>query len=279
MECFIRKQRYTGPIQAVVLDWAGTAVDYGCVGPAAVFVDVFADRGVAVSINDARRFMGLAKIDHIRQMCNLPSVSSAWKDTHGKFPGEDDVLALYDRTAELMVNTIHSHSDLIPGLLEAIATMRDSGIKIGTSTGYVKEMMEVLVPLARKKGYTPDAIVCSSDVPAGRPYPWMCYRNAILLETYPMEAMIKIGDTRTDIEEGLNAGMWTVGITKTGNELGLTEAEVAALDSRTLSRKLSSIESRFREAGAHYVIEQIGDVIPVVQDINERLANRETPLT
>lgn len=278
MDIFIRKTAYRGPVQAVVLDWAGTAVDYGCVGPAAVFVDVFADRDVAVTVEDARRFMGLAKKDHIRGMCELPAISKAWQERHGRLPDETDVDALYDRTAELMVNTIGNHSDIIPGVIDTMADLRAMDIKIGSSTGYVKKMMDVLVPLAREKGYHPDAIVCSSDVPAGRPYPWMCYQNAILLQTYPMEAMVKIGDTVTDIEEGLNAGMWTVGITKTGNEMGLTRAEVNALDPGDLKGRIAAIESRYREAGAHYILEQTADIMPVIQEINQRLSSGETPL-
>ena len=56
---------YCGPVQAIVLDWAGTAVGYGCMGPAAVFVEVFETLGIQVDNRQARRFMGLAKKDHI----------------------------------------------------------------------------------------------------------------------------------------------------------------------------------------------------------------------
>ena len=152
------------------------------------------------------------------------------------------------------------------------------GIKIGSCTGYVQEMMDVLVPSAREKGYAPDAAFCSSDTPAGRPYPWMCYLNAIALGVYPMEAMVKIGDTVADIEEGLNAGMWTVGIVKTGNEMGLTEADLNALDPAELDARVGEIRDRFEAAGAHYILDRTAEVIPVIEDINRRLAAGEQPL-
>jgi phosphonoacetaldehyde hydrolase len=277
MDIFIKKTAYTGPVQSVILDWAGTAVDHGCLGPVAVFVDVFADAGISVSIDQARQFMGIAKKDHIRSMCRLPSVGAAWKKQYGHLPDENDVDTLYDNTARRMVNTIGNHSDPIDGVVETMEKLRAMDIKIGSSTGYVKEMMDVLVPIARGKGYHPDAIVCSSDVPAGRPYPWMCYLNAMKLNTYPMEAMVKIGDTVADIEEGLNAGMWTIGITRTGNEMGLTQDQVAALDPGDMATRLGVIEARFKASGVHYVVEQTADILPVISEINEKLSDGELP--
>jgi len=64
-------------------------------------------------------------------------------------------------------------------------------------------MMEVLAPKAKENGYEPDCIVCPDEVPAGRPFPWMCYENAIRLGAYPMQAIVKVGDTLPDIERRL----------------------------------------------------------------------------
>jgi phosphonoacetaldehyde hydrolase len=138
-------------------------------------------------------------------------------------------------------------------------------------------MMEVLVPAARQRGYAPDVTVCASDVPAGRPSPFMCYLNALKLAVYPFEAMIKIGDTIADIQEGLNAGMWTIGLTQSGNELGLTEKDALALPEDDLNRRLVAIEDRYRESGAHYVARGIWEVMPIIEAIQERLARGERP--
>ena len=276
---FIRNTPYTDGVTAVVLDWAGTAVDHGCMGPAAVFADVFEAAGVPVSMADARRFMGLAKKEHIRSMCALPTVAEAWKSVHGRLPDASDVDRLYEDTFVRMVDSIGKHADPIPGIVEMARALRDRGIKIGSCTGYVTEMMAVLVPRAREQGYHPDAVFCSSDAPAGRPFPWMCYLNAVALQTYPMESMVKVGDTVTDIEEGLNAGMWTVGITRTGNEMGLTLADLNALDPGERSRRIQAIDDRFKAAGAHYTLETAADLLPVIDQINQRLARGEQPLS
>ncbi len=276
-DIFIRNKRYTGRVQAVVLDWAGTAVDYGSIGPVAVFMEVFKRRGVLATVAEARKFMGLMKKDHIRGMCSLDSLNNRWIEVHGKKPDENDVEAMYLETEKLMVKAIADHSDPIPGLLDAVSTLRRQNIKIGTSTGYTAPMMAVLVPEAARKGYRPDAAVCSSDVPAGRPYPWMCYKNAIDLQTYPMEAMVKTGDTLSDIQEGLNAGMWTVGVSKTGNELGLSREEVEKLSPEALSEMLASVERRFIDAGAHYIIGGIWDLPRAIESVSERLSRGMLP--
>ena len=278
MSVCIPSTPYDGSVKAVVLDWAGTAVDYGCMGPAAVFVDVFDTFGITVSITNARRFMGLEKKQHIRSMCRLPEVTSQWEKKFGRVPDENEVAAIYNVTEPMMVDTIARHADPIPGLLAFVNGMRQRRVKIGSCTGYTAPMMDVLVPAAAKKGYAPDAVVCSSDVPAGRPFPWMCYQNAINLQVFPFESMIKIGDTISDIQEGRNAGMWTIGLTQSGNELGLPEDLVDALAPDDLKNRLTAIGARFREAGAHYIVKGIWECLEVVDDIDRRLGQGDHPL-
>lgn len=270
-------RRYTGPVQAVILDWAGTAVDYGCLGPAQVFVAVFAAQSVRVSIDEARRFMGLEKREHIRRMCQDAAIAARWVKVHGRPPDEDDIERLYGETAPRMAAAAAARAKPIPGLLDVVAEWRRQGIKIGSTTGYPQSIVAALVPAAAAHGYRPDVVVCASEVPAGRPYPWMCYLNALRLQVYPMAAMVKIGDTVPDILEGLNAGMWSVGVTCSGNEVGLDEDEIAGMDPGVRDARLEPIRKRFREAGAHYVIDGIWAAGQVVAEINRRLAQGEAP--
>lgn len=277
MDLFIRNKAYRGPVQAVVLDWAGTAVDYGSVGPTSVFREAFEAFGVAVNMEEVRAFMGLKKIDHVRAMTGLDSVRTKWKRVHGRDPQEADVQAIYQKTEPLMLECIGRHGELIPGLLEFAAALRGRGVKIGSSTGYTRAMMDILIPVAAAQGFTPDAVFCSTDVPAGRPFPWMCYANAIALQVYPLEALVKIGDTVADVQEGLNAGMWTIGLTLSGNELGLPRSEAEALDPEELSRRHEAIDAGFRAAGCHYTARGVWEVLPVIVDIESRLARGERP--
>lgn len=268
---------YTGPLKAVVLDWAGTTVDYGSCAPAGVFVEVFRRRGVDVTIEEARAPMGAGKRDHIAAMAAMEPVAARWQAKHGRAVTDDDIDSMYQEFARLQLACIADYADLIPGTLDAVADFRRRGLKIGTTTGYTREMMDVLVPEAEARGFHPDSIVCVSDVPAGRPAPWMCYLNAINLQVYPLEACVKVGDTIADIDEGLNAGTWTVGVAKTGNEIGLPEDEVAALQPDDLASRLKAAYDRMHAAGAHYVVDGIGDVPALLDEIGERLARGERP--
>ena len=132
MSSYIRKTAYTGPVQGVVLDWAGTAVDFGCIGPVAVFRESFQLFDIEVSVAEVRQFMGLMKKDHIRSLCRLPAVSAKWKKKFGQLPDETDVEALYAETEPMMVSAITRYCDPIPGLLETVEELRKNGIRIGS---------------------------------------------------------------------------------------------------------------------------------------------------
>lgn len=277
MDIFIRNTVYTGPVKAVVLDWAGTAVDFGCMGPVAVFQEVFAHRGVKVTVHEARAPMGLMKKDHVRALCHMPAVAARWREVFGRDPDETDVDAMYAETEPLMVEMIARHAEPVPGLLETVAAFRDMGLKIGSTTGYTRPMMEVLMPLARERGYAPDFMVCPTDAPAGRPYPFMCWQNAVALAVYPLEAVVKIGDTVSDVHEGLNAGMWTVGLTESGNEMGVSESELEAMDPVKRRERREIAENRLVTAGAHFLAAGIGDCPAIIEEINSRLACGDRP--
>ncbi len=274
---FIYQRTYRGPVQAVILDWAGTTMDYGCCAPAVVFIEVYKRQGVEISMEEARQPMGAHKLTHIRAISRIPAVARRWQEKHGRPCTDDDAQAMFEQFVPLQLACLAQYADLIPGTLDVVAELRRQGIKIGSTTGYTGEMMELLLSEAARRGYQPDATVCATDVPAGRPEPWMCLQNARELGVYPMEACVKIGDTLPDVEEGLNAGMWTIGLAKSGNEVGVNEEDVAALPADELQARLDRAYSRMAGAGAHYVVDSIADVLPLIEQIGGRLANGERP--
>jgi phosphonoacetaldehyde hydrolase len=274
---FVFHRSYRGPLKAIILDWAGTTLDYGCMAPAVVFVEVYKRKKVPITIEQAREPMGAHKKVHIRMISQMASVQKLWEEVHGHRPTEEDVESMFEDFVPLQLACLADYAKLIPGTLEAVSDFRRRGLKIGSTTGYTTEMMEVLLAEARKRGYQPDSSVCAAQVPAGRPYPWMCLQNAINLQVYPMEAFIKVGDTLPDISEGLNAGMWTVGLAKSGNEMGLTEQEINALPKDTREARLARAYQRMQQAGAHYVVDTIADVPSLLDEVNARLARGDRP--
>jgi phosphonoacetaldehyde hydrolase len=268
---------YRGPVKAVILGWGGTVVDYGSCAPAAALIHTFARRGVTVTMAQVRQFMGLMEWEQLRGLAELLPIAEQWPTAQGHPFSDADQEMMFSEYLRRQLTEIHHYADLIPGTLETVAKFREHGLKIGSTTGYSREVMNRLTAEARKRGYRPDYWISATDVPAGRPYPWMVYENAIQLQVFPLESVVKIGDTVPDIAEGLNAGMWTVGVAQTGNELGLTAHEVAALPPDVLRVKLTPIYQRLYAAGAHYVVDGIWDCVAVIDDISARLERGEQP--
>lgn len=274
---FVYQRSYRGPLKAVILDWAGTTIDFGSFAPVAVFLHLFERQGISTSKEDARSGMGLMKKDHLRLILNRPTVAQAWQQIKGSLPGEADVERLFAEFSALQGQILRQYTIPIRGLAETLADLRHRKLKIGSTTGYLRGMMEIILPEAQKQGYAPDALVCPDEVPAGRPYPWMIYQNFTQLQVYPAEAVAKVGDTIPDIEEGLNAGLWTVGLALSGNLLGLTEEEMVALPAGELATRRAAIRKQLYQSGAHYVIDGIWELPPVLDDIQSRLGRGERP--
>lgn len=264
-------------IQAVVFDWAGTMVDYGCFAPLNVFMEVFRKREIAITIEEARAPMGLLKRDHIREILRMERVASLWRERYGQLPQESDIDALYADFEPMMLAVVHQYAEPIPGALALVDRLRQMDIRIGSTTGYTAEMMAIVTVETKKRGYAPDHLVTPNDVPAGRPYPWMMYENAAALNVFPMYNVIKVGDTVNDVQEGVNAGAWTIGVVKGGSELGMSEDEVAICPPDKLQERMDLVAAKFRQEGAHYVIDSIGELDILIPVINQRLQRGERP--
>ncbi|VVO44559.1 phosphonoacetaldehyde hydrolase [Pseudomonas fluorescens] len=264
-------------LQAVVLDWAGTVVDFGSFAPTQIFVEAFGEFGVAVSLEEARGPMGMGKWDHIRTLCNQPQIAERYRAVFDRLPTDDDVTALYERFMPLQIEKIALHSALIPGALDAIHALRGKGLKIGSCSGYPAVVMEKVVELARQNGYIADHVVATDEVPNGRPYPAQALANVIALGISDVAACVKVDDTWPGILEGRSAGMWTVALTCSGNALGLTFDQYKALSKDQLNQERVRIAQMFEGSRPHYLIDTITDLPTVIDDINQRLARGEVP--
>jgi len=271
------RKNYAGKLKGVIFDWAGTTVDYGCFAPTGVFIEVFRQKGIDITIAEARGPMGMHKRDHIRALTQNPRIAALWRAEHKRESTENDVDDMFTKFIPLQMAVIEEHSAIIPELPEAIALLRSMDMKIGSTTGYNNEMMEILTAAAARQGYVADSVVCATDVPAGRPAPWMAFKNAENLNIFPMQALVKIGDTISDIEEGINTGMWSVGVIDSSNEMGLTLNEITMLDKAELEKRRKKVREDYLEAGADYVIDSLAELKALIEKINLRLACGERP--
>lgn len=247
-------------VKLVILDWAGTAVDFGSCAPAGAFVEAFADAGVTVSVAEARAPMGLHKKDHLREMLRQPSLAYRWYATIGRHWSERDIEYLYSLVTPMQVKAAAERAEPVPGLLEAVAALRAKGIIIGASTGYFREAAEAVAKGAAAYGYVPDFNVCADDVPAGRPEPWMIFRVMEALRVYPPSSVVKVGDTLVDIEDGLNAGVWSVGVVDSSNLMGLTGEEFRALSDSERDERRAKVREAYRAAGAHAAVDTLAEL-------------------
>jgi phosphonoacetaldehyde hydrolase len=267
----------TDRLKAVVFDWAGTVVDHGSRAPMGVFVRAFAEFGVAITVDEARGPMGMAKRDHVAAVMALPRVSAAWEAAHGRAPTVGDVDAVYAVFVPMNVAVVADHADMIEGAVETVAALRARGLKIGSTTGYTREIMARLLPIAAAAGYAPDSLVCAGDLSAGRPTPLMMFRAFIDLGVWPAWTVVKVDDTGVGVAEGLNAGCWTVGVALTGNVFGLSPEETAALPPVAFAARRDAAYGALTRAGAHFVIDTVADLPPVIDEIEGALARGERP--
>ncbi len=259
-------------IQAIILDWAGTTVDFGSLAPVAALQCVFEREGVPITAAEAREHMGTLKKDQIRSICSGDRVANAWRERFGAPPSESDVENLFREFLPKQKAILEQFSSPIPGVVETVGEWRRAGLKLGSTTGYTRELLDVVARAAADRGYAPDASVTPDEVGGGRPLPFMCYRNAILLGVFPLWKCVKIGDTQADIAEGLNAGMWTIGITATGNQVGLSQSEWENLSFEEKSRLERAAARKLIDAGAHFTAPSFSDCTRLLAEIERRIA-------
>lgn len=265
------------PIRAVIFDWAGTMVDFGCRAPVLALQAVFAKAGVEITEAEARRDMGRAKRDHIRALLAAPRVGEAWRLRHGQVAGEHDVDRLHDAVEPRMRAAARDCAALIPGAASLAADLRARGVRIGSTTGYTRPMMADILPLAAEQGYSPDVVVCAGETHEGRPSPLMMWKALVDLGAWPSRACVKVDDAVVGIAEGLEAGAWTIGLSASGNGVGLSLEALDDLPAEDRAARVAASAQALANAGAHYVVETVAELAPALAEIEARIARGERP--
>ncbi|PIE09563.1 MAG: phosphonoacetaldehyde hydrolase [Rhodobacterales bacterium] len=251
--------------KAAIFDWAGTMIDFGSFAPMGVFVKAFERFGITATIAQARAPMGAAKWDHIRAMMDNPEIAAQWEAKYGAAPTDADVDKVYEVFVPMNEEVVADYADLIPGALETVHYLRERGIKIGSTTGYTRSIMERVLPVAAAQGYAPDNLICSDDLPEGRPGPLGIYQTMVDLVAYPPAAILKVDDTAPGIAEGASAGCVTVGLLLTGNAAGLTVEEAAALSEAEKQAIRDRVGPELSAAGADHLIDSVADLPALIE--------------
>ena len=252
-------------IEAVIFDWAGTTVDYGCFAPVQAFTEVFKEFGVEPTMEEVRKPMGMLKIDHIRTMLSMERIQGLWQEKYNRPSNEEDVQAMYDVYEAKLLSVLDQYAEVKPNVLETIAKLRENGIKIGSTTGYTDKMMEIVTRVAKENGYEPDAWFSPDAVGSkGRPYPYMVFENMKALGIDSVKKVVKVGDTISDILEGKNAGVISIGVIEGSSEMGLSQEEYEALSEEEKKAAVESVKEKFFAAGADDVIQDMGELVDLI---------------
>ena len=247
--------------------------------PTQIFVDAFQTAyQFELSLAEARGPMGLGKWEHIEALSQTPVIARRWEAQFGKPMGRAEIQHIYDTFIPLQIERVGLHSALIPGALDAIGALRKQGLSIGSTTGYPREVMNRLIPIAAEQGYRPDCVVCADDLAAGaRPGPFVALECVQQLRARAVWRCVKVDDTAPGILEGTNAGMWTVGLALSGSPAGWTLAQYQASTAEERAEVRARVTAELKAAGAHDVIDTVADLPAVVACIEARVAAGERP--
>ena len=260
------------PLQGVIFDWAGTLVDFGSLAPTQIFVEAFATFGIRITLEQARGPMGLSKWQHIHQLLQEPAIHAQWLTVFGKAPEDADVDAVYARFMPLQIAKVGEFSAPIDGAAEVLHWLRDQGLRTGSCSGYPRVVLDKLLPQAAAAGVAPEHVVAGDELAAGaRPGPFMALANVLALGLTDVRACVKVDDTVPGIEEGRNAGMWSVGLSLSGNEVGYSLEEYARAPAGEAAARIAAADAKLRLAGAHYVVHSVRDLPEVLLAIAARM--------
>ena len=270
---------YRGKVKALILDWSGTAADAYVLAPAVVFVEVFKKHRVEISMQEARGPMGLRKDLHIKALTEVDTIKERWKSVYGKYPDQKDVDNMFKDFVPMQLDCLRQYTGLLPGIAEVTQRLQSQGIKLGSTTGFIRPMVDILEEEAEKQGYKLDASVAGDEVKNGaRPGPHMVYKNLDLLGIEPIQSVVKVDDTVSGVGEAVNAGCWGVGVSLYSNYMDIDSIEHGkSLSPEEINERNQKTKKMLEEAGAHYVIDSLADIEPVIEEINQRLAKGEKP--
>ena len=277
---YVYSRKYYGPLRGLILDWSGTVIDKYSNAPIKALQKLFKNNGIEITEEEARIPMGKRKYEHIELIMKQPHFKEKWYKKYNNYPKKNDIDKIYNRFIPIQKEIIYNYCDLTPGTKESIKQLKNiHKLKIGLTTGFTSDITDIILDQVSKKGFTPDSVVSGDDVKNGnRPNPYMIYKNMDNLNISPIEAILKVDDTTNGIEEGLEAGCWTVGVSRYSTYMNINDtSHESILSDYDIEEKHNYSKEKLRKACAHYVIDDVSCLPYVVEDINKKLMKGEKP--
>jgi len=156
--------------------------------------------------------MGFRKMDAIALL--LEKFAPDVKDDHFLID------RIHTRFIDKMIEFYRNDETLapFPNAESVFSALKAQGIKIALNTGFTRSITDTILHRLRWDDRSPliDRVICSDEVAHGRPHPDMIKALMDDLSIVSPEAVLKIGDTEVDVEEGRNAACGIVVSVTTG---------------------------------------------------------------
>jgi len=233
-------------------------------------------------MTQAREPMGCHKKDHIRYILQNNNIRNKWISQYKYEATENDIENIYNLYTKIQLDILTTYCNPLPETYNTLELLKNIGIWIGTTTGFNREILDKILQIHTRFNNLIDSTITSDEVPVARPSPFMIYKNINKIQQldfdnkylYKGRCIIKVDDTEVGIEEGINAGVWTIGVSKHSNLMGEYTDNVEEYQKNepyNYMRAIADIENRLYNAGANYVIDDISRLPHIITNINEKL--------
>ena len=183
-------------VKLVVFDIAGTIIeDHGEVVRA--FAKALMENGIPFADGELKKWIGASKCEVIRHFVQQADVQG---------DVEQKVEISYRRFRSELENCYTERIVPIAGAVETFRWCRDQNILLATTTGFYREISDLVLNQTGWRDYFA-ANISSSDVRQGRPAPYMIFRAMEATGVQNVKEVINVGDTPLDLQSGSNAGL------------------------------------------------------------------------
>ena len=264
-------------LTGLLVDWSGTIVDFGARAQATALVGAFEESSIRIGEDVTRPAMGAASWEHIRAILAMPAVTARWREVYGRDWSTTDIDMIHERFLPLQAEAAERFAVPVPGAVEALNDARALGLKVGSTSAFPRRVMERVMEIAGEQGLAVDACACVGDTPMGRPMPFMLYKMLLDLELGAVWKCVVVDDTPLGIQAARNAGTWAVGVTISGNAVGMSTEQWTETPKDERDRLRRHASELLKASGAHFVVDSIAGLGAVLTRLNSRLVLGERP--
>ena len=192
-------------IKLLVCDMAGTTINEGGIVYKTLY-NTIKGYDIFIKPDDMKNWYGVNKTEVLQHFIDtdieyrnnetiLPQMLSSFKKELKKNYFEDKSIKL-----------IH------PEMPDLFNRLRENGVKIALNSGFSVDIQEALIENLNMRDFI-DGYISSESVHHGRPEPFMIQELMKRFNITDPKQVVKVGDSKNDILEGINAGCFkSVGV-------------------------------------------------------------------